>query len=161
MVHHHVSNVSVDDAKVAANLLQERLTSLLDLQLTLKHVHWNVTGPNFIAVHEMLDDHVGSIRTMSDDLAERIAILGHEPVGTPAFIASDRTWDDYPLNRATVPEHLRALDAVYDRIIGDHRIAMRTLADVDPVTEDLLIGQLSKLELFQWFVRSHIADQAA
>lgn len=39
-------------------LLQRRLVALLDLHLTLKHVHWNVTGPNFIAVHEMLDPQV-------------------------------------------------------------------------------------------------------
>ena len=160
MVHHHIAKLSTDDAKVAANVLQERLVSLLDLQLTLKHIHWNVTGPNFIAVHEMLDDHVGSIRAMSDDLAERIAILGFEPIGTPGYIAAERTWDDYGINRGAVAAHLTALDAVYDGIIGDHREAMRRMAEVDPVTEDLLIGQLSKLELFQWFTRSHVADAA-
>jgi starvation-inducible DNA-binding protein len=27
---------------------------------------------------------------------------------------------------------------------------------IDPVSEDLLIGQLAELELFAWFVRSHL-----
>jgi len=33
--------------------LEERLAGLLDFQLVLKHNHWNVIGPNFIAVHEI------------------------------------------------------------------------------------------------------------
>jgi starvation-inducible DNA-binding protein len=30
--------------------------------------------------------------------------------------------------------------------------------DLDPVSEDLLIGHLAKLEMFQWFVRAHLED---
>ena len=40
-----------------ADVLQQRLASLVDLSLTLKHIHWNVVGPNFIGVHQMLDPH--------------------------------------------------------------------------------------------------------
>ena len=39
-----------DGAKVAA-ILQHRLHALNDLAHTLKHSHWYVGGPNFIAVH--------------------------------------------------------------------------------------------------------------
>jgi starvation-inducible DNA-binding protein len=38
-----------------AELLQKQLSTYNDLHLTLKHVHWNVVGPNFIGVHEMID----------------------------------------------------------------------------------------------------------
>jgi len=146
------------DESVSSDLqpmLQERLTSILDLQLTLKHVHWNVVGPNFIAVHEMLDDHVAEVRPMSDALAERIRTLGGVPIGTPAFMVNNRTWDDYELGHGTVADHLTALDAVYDGIISDHRSAIAA-ASADPITEALLIGQAAKLELYQWFVRSLI-----
>lgn len=156
MGHHTVPGLEADNAATTADLLQQRLTGMLDLQLTLKHIHWNVVGSNFIAVHEMLDDQVEPVREMSDEIAERIAILGFEPVGTPGYIVKDRTWDDYPINRGSVPEHLKALDSVYDGIISDHRTAAATAAELDPVTEDLLVGQTGKLEMFQWFVRSHI-----
>ncbi len=158
MAHHMVPALETDNAKTAASLLQERLVGMLDLQLTLKHIHWNVVGPNFIAVHEMLDEHVESVREMTDEIAERIAILGFEPVGTPGYIVKSRDWDDYPINRGGVAEHLNALDSVYDGIIGDHRRAMEAAAEVDAVTEDLFVGQLAKLELYQWFVRSHVAN---
>ena len=39
---------------------------------------------------------------------------------------------------------------------GDHRSAISKLAELDPVSEDMLIGQLATLEQFQWFVRAHL-----
>jgi starvation-inducible DNA-binding protein len=36
-------------------MMQGRLVGLVDLALTLKHIHWNVVGPDFISVHTMLD----------------------------------------------------------------------------------------------------------
>ena len=43
-------------------------------------------------------------------------------------------------------------------MIGDHRKAITLAGDLDPVTEDLLIGQTAELEKFQWFVRAHLED---
>lgn len=144
-----------DGAQVAA-ILQQRLHSLNDLALTLKHVHWNVTGPHFIAVHEMLDPQVDAVRLMVDATAERIATLGASPVGTPGALVAERTWDDYSLRRAGTQEHLGALDVVYAGVIADHRKAASATAGLDDVTNDLLIGQLHELELFHWFVRAHL-----
>lgn len=140
------------------SVMQERLSALLDLQLTLKHVHWNVVGINFIAVHEMLDPQVDAVRAMSDAVAERIATLGGEPLGTPGSITKVRSWDDYELNRAPTVRHLSALDAVYSGMISDHRAAIATFGDLDPISEDLFIGHTADLELFQWFVRAHLQD---
>lgn len=139
-------------------LLADRLVSLIDLQLTLKHIHWNVVGPSFIGVHEMLDEHVAHVRDMTDEIAERIATLGGSPSGTPGHVAASRSWDDYSIGRAGTQEHLAALDLVLSGIIRDHRSAMEDVGKLDHVTEDLLIDQLAKLELFQWFVRAHLED---
>jgi starvation-inducible DNA-binding protein len=77
-----------------AELLQKQLSTYNDLHLTLKHVHWNVVGPSFIGVHEMIDPQVDAVRAFADDVAERIAALGASPEGTPGAIIRDRTWDD-------------------------------------------------------------------
>jgi starvation-inducible DNA-binding protein len=138
--------------------LQDRLVAALDLQLTLKHIHWNVVGMNFIAIHEMLDPQVDAVRLQSDELAERIATLGGTPQGTPGAIVQGRTWDDYDIDRAPTVQHLVALDHVYSGVIADHRAALEELGDLDPVSEDMVIGHLRDLELFQWFVRSHLMD---
>lgn len=151
-----VPGMNPSDANEVIDILDTRMASLIDLSLTLKHVHWNVVGQNFIAVHEMLDPQVDSIREMVDAIAERIATLGGIPVGTPGALAERRDWDDYSLGRASADEHLAALDRVYDGVIGSHRTAIARLGDLDPVSEDLLIGQSGDLELFQWFVRAHL-----
>jgi starvation-inducible DNA-binding protein len=126
------------------------------LALTLKHVHWNVVGPHFIAVHQMIDPQVESVREMVDAIAERIATLGVSPSGTPGGIVERRTWDDYSIGRADSIAHLGALDVVYQSIIAAHREAADDTEDTDPVTNDLLIGHLHSLELFHWFVRAHL-----
>lgn len=155
-----VPTLSGDDGAAVAEILQQRLVSLLDLGLTLKHIHWNVVGPNFISVHEMLDPHYAGVQTMIDDLAERIATLGGVPSGLPGRLVGDRTWTDYQLDRADSLSHLGALDVVYDGIIRDHRAAMERTSRVDPVSENLLTDQTGVLEKYQWFVRSHLADWA-
>lgn len=159
--HTSVPGLDSDAASSVIAQLETRLAGLLDFQLVLKHIHWNVVGPNFIAVHEMLDDHVETARDMTDAVAERVRTLGGTPQGTPGFIVETRDWDDYAINRASVGEHLVALDSVYDGMITDHRAAIEAVGSVDPVTEDLLIAQTAQLELFQWFVRSHIESVPA
>src|ERR1700733_2504858 len=151
-----VPGMKTDSAERVTKLLQDRLNSLNDLALTLKHVHWNVTGPNFIAVHTMLDPQVEAVRAMVDEAAERITALGGSPVGTPGALVAQRDWDDYSIGRAGTQEHLGALDVVYAGIIEAHRGAIDTTEELDPVTQDMLIGQAGQLELFHWFVRAHL-----
>ncbi|MEJ7702609.1 MAG: DNA starvation/stationary phase protection protein [Geodermatophilaceae bacterium] len=151
-----IPSLDESDARQVAALLQDRLNALTDLHLTLKHVHWNVVGPHFIAVHQMLDPQVDAVRLMADALAERIAALGSEPIGTPGALVRARSWDDYSINRAGAIEHLAALNLVYDGIITDHRDAIDETEDPDPVTQDMLIGQSAQLEQFQWFIRAHL-----
>ncbi|MBT3163871.1 DNA starvation/stationary phase protection protein [Streptomyces sp. Vc74B-19] len=151
-----VPGLRTQDSGRIIELLQMRLHSLNDLHLTLKHIHWNVVGPHFIAVHEMIDPQVDKVRDMTDDLAERISTLGGEPNGTPGALVHARTWNDYSIGRAEAMEHLGALDLVYTSVIEDHREAMRETEEADPVTQDMLIEQLRGLELFQWFVRAHL-----
>lgn len=139
-----------------AELLQKQLSTYNDLHLTLKHIHWNVVGPSFIGVHEMIDPQVELVRAYADEVAERIAALGASPKGTPGAIIRDRDWDGYSVGRDTVPAHLGALDLVYNGIIEDIRQAIEETEELDPVTQDILIGHARDLEKFQWFVRAHL-----
>jgi starvation-inducible DNA-binding protein len=156
MVTYTVPGMKPDSAETVIALLQDRLNALSDLSLTLKHVHWNVVGPNFIGVHEMLDPQVDAVRVMVDDTAERIATLGGSPVGTPGALVAQRTWDDYSIGRAGTLKHLAALDVVYAGVIEAQREAIETTEELDQVTQDMLIAQSGQLEQFHWFVRAHL-----
>jgi starvation-inducible DNA-binding protein len=151
-----VPSLTPEQGGQVAEILQGRLHSLNDLHLTLKHIHWNVVGPNFIGVHEMIDPQVDAVRVMVDEIAERIATLGVSPQGTPGALVAARTWEDYHLGRATAIEHLGALDEVYQGVISDHRKAAADTEELDTVTNDMLVGHLRDLEQFHWFVRAHL-----
>jgi starvation-inducible DNA-binding protein len=153
-----VPGLTASEGGEVIQLLRVRLHALNDLALTLKHVHWNVVGPHFIAVHEMLDPQVEAVRGMVDETAERISTLGGSPAGTPGALVSERGWDDYAVGRAEAIEHLGALDLVYSGIITDHRQAVEVTGKLDPVSQDLLIQHLRSLELFQWFIRAHLEN---
>jgi starvation-inducible DNA-binding protein len=151
-----VPGMSQQEGGEVIRLLTMRLHALNDLALTLKHIHWNVVGPHFIAVHEMLDPQVDSVRKMTDTTAERISTLGGSPHGTPGALVAERHWEDYAIGRDEAIEHLGALDLVYAGVIEDHREAVRATEETDLITQDMLIEQLRDLELFQWFVRAHL-----
>jgi starvation-inducible DNA-binding protein len=153
-----VPGMSNKEGAEVAELLQKALSRYNDLHLTLKHVHWNVVGPNFIGVHEMIDHQVELVRGYADEVAERIAALGKSPKGTPGAIIRDRTWDDYSVDRDTVLAHLAALDLVYTGVIEDTRKGIDQLEDLDLVSQDMMIGHAGELEKFQWFVRAHLEN---
>ena len=153
-----IPGIAPETAQQLTTLLQERLNALTDLALTLKHIHWNVVGPHFIAVHTMLDPQYEAVSLMVDHVAERIATLGGSPQGTPGALVAARTWDDYSLGRADAIAHLGALDLVYTGVVAAHREAIDATEEPDPVTQDLLIEQSQQLEQFQWFVRAHLEN---
>ena len=153
-----IPGLSARQGSEVAKLLQKQLSTYNDLHLTLKHVHWNVVGPSFIGVHEMIDPQVIAVRGYADEVAERIAALGASPRGTPGAIIRDRTWDDYSIGRDTVEAHLGAVDLVYTGVIEDLRQRIDATDKLDPVTQDMLIGHAGGLEQFQWFVRAHLEN---
>src|SRR6476469_7306844 len=153
-----VPGLSEKQGGEVAELLQKALSRYNDLHLTLKHVHWNVVGPNFIGVHQMIDPQVLAVRRYADEVAERIAALGVSPQGTPGAIIRDRRWDDYSLGRDTVEAHLGAVDLVYSGVIEDIRARIDRTEKLDLVTQDMLIAHASGIEQFQWFVRAHLEN---
>lgn len=155
------AGMSTKTAGQATDLLQTRLAELIDLALTLKHIHWNVVGSGFIAVHELMDEQHELVLELIDEVAERITTMGAIAAGLPGQVVDNRdSTIDYALGKAPVMAHLGALDKVYERVCSGHRKATEEVAELDPVTEDLLIGQTAKLDLNHWFVRAHLEDTA-
>lgn len=153
------AGISIPDAENVGQILQERLSDLIDLSLTLKHVHWNVNGAGFIAVHELMDAQTSAVRDLVDEVAERIATMGGVAAGLAGEVTRMRSQkEDYELGRAPVAAHLGALDRTYSRICSRHREAAAEIGETDLVSQDLLVGQTAKLDLNHWFVRAHLED---
>ena len=83
------------------DLCNARLADAIDLQTQTKQAHWNVKGPDFIALHELFDKVNGDVEDYVDLLAERAVQLGGAVEGTARSVAKRTTLPEYPVkNRA-------------------------------------------------------------
>ena len=152
-----VPGLSEAASEKAIGILQNRLNQEQEAALVLKHAHWNLTGQNFIAVHEMLDPQVDVVLAQADETAERIATLGGSPDGRPDAILRTRTWSRFLLDgRADAAEYLKALDAYYSEFISADRTASSELDELDVVSSNIMQDHVQELEKFQWFIRAHL-----
>lgn len=139
-------------------ILQNRLSHEQEAALVLKHAHWNVTGPNFIAVHEMIDPQVDAVLAQADETAERIATLGGSPDGRADAIVRNRNWKEFDLTgKQSTEDFLNALIEYYDVMIADDRKAIAELDELDVISSNIVQDHVQELEKFQWFMRSHLA----
>ncbi len=96
---HQTRNDLQSNTKTAATeLLNARLADTIDLALLTKQVHWNLKGPRFIAIHEMLDGFRDQIDDYIDTMAERVVQLGGTALGTTQTVAKGTTLPPYPTN---------------------------------------------------------------
>jgi starvation-inducible DNA-binding protein len=68
------NDLPVEIRSKLCQFMNERLADLIDLQLQTKQAHWNVKGPQFIALHLLFDEIAGELPEHVDTLAERVAL---------------------------------------------------------------------------------------
>jgi starvation-inducible DNA-binding protein len=64
-----------------------RLADCKDLQTQVQQAHWNVKGPNFIALRELFDKINDAVEEYVDEIAERAVQLGGVAEGTARMVA--------------------------------------------------------------------------
>ena len=93
-------------------ILNQRLADAVDLKSQAKQAHWNVKGPNFIALHELFDQVAAEVDTHVDDIAERITTLGGVAMGTVRLAAKSSSLSESqtgPLMLMPLRPHWRTL----------------------------------------------------
>ena len=103
------NDLNSNSKTVAIELLNARLADGIDLALLTKQAHWNLKGPQFIAVHEMIDGFRTEIDGHVDTMAERVVQLGGTALGTTQAVAGSTTLTAYPTNIHKIDDHLHAL----------------------------------------------------
>jgi starvation-inducible DNA-binding protein len=143
-------------AKVV-KLLNERLADAIDLGTQVKHAHWNVKGPNFIALHELFDKIAENVEEHIDTLAERATALGGIAHGTLAAVARATSLKPYPQNINEGVAHVKALAAALGTFGARVRAAIddsTALKDAD--SADLFTGISREVDKDLWFLEAHL-----
>ena len=142
-------------------LLNERLADAIDLGTQVKHAHWNVKGPNFIALHELFDRIAASTGEEIDSIAERATALGGTAAGTLAAVARATSLKPYPANLTEGPAHVQALAEVVAAFGTRVRAAIETAEKLgDRDTSDLFTGMSREVDKNLWLLEAHLHAQA-
>jgi starvation-inducible DNA-binding protein len=150
------NSLPVEVRATAVGLLNQQLADVLDLGLQARQAHWNVKGPNFIALHELFGELGEALDGFADDLAERAVALGGTACGTLQAIAPATRLAPYPINMHAGHEHVAALSASLARTGQSMRSAVTTADEAGDVdTADLLTGISRELDQLLWKVEAH------
>jgi starvation-inducible DNA-binding protein len=138
-------------------LLNGRLADAIDLGTQAKQAHWNVKGPNFIALHELFDQVAEHVEDHVDTLAERITALGGIANGTLASVSRETSLKPYPKDITDGAQHVDALSGA----VADFGAKVRKAIDEsaragDAGTSDLFTGISREIDKDLWFLEAHL-----
>lgn len=138
------------------SVLADRLADATDLMLQTKQAHWNVKGPNFIALHELFDKVNDSAEEWVDLIAERIVQLGGQAEGTLQATAARTSMTPYPISIVSGKDHVEALSSALASFGKKVRAAIdKTDKLGDKDTADLFTEVSRDVDKYLWFVEAH------
>ena len=149
--------LSPENLEKAAPMLQCALVDLIDLALQGKQAHWNLKGPNFRAVHLQLDEIIDHVRLASDEVAERLVTIGVPADGRAGAVAESTCLDAFPEGEISVQQAIALYADRMAAVSRGMREKIEAIADVDPVSQDMLIGITAPIEKQLWMLQSQEA----
>lgn len=149
--------IEVADRAEIADGLSHLLANTYTLYVQTQGYHWNVTGPTFPALHQMLEDQYIELQGAVDLVAERVRAIGERSPGSLAEI----------LERTSVVDNKGATTAgqmVKDLIEGHETVVReaRPLAEIadkagDVASADLVTERIRAHEKTAWMLRATAA----
>lgn len=153
------SSADPDVTSGVAQFLAPVVADLTALSIDGKQAHWHVRGANFQAVHELLDTVVDHARDYADTAAERVVALGLPIDARVKTVAAKSTTPEmtagFQQADAAIGEVIAAIDATLKTV----RTAVDELAELDPVSQDVVIEIARGLEKDRWFLFAHLATK--
>jgi starvation-inducible DNA-binding protein len=156
-----VSQTSADPDVTSgvAQFLGPVVTDLTALYVDGKQAHWHVRGANFQAIHELLDEVVDHTRDYADTAAERVVALGLPIDARIQTVGAKATTPQLTAGFQQADKVIAEVIAGIDATLVTVRTAVTELADLDPVSQDVVIEIARGLEKDRWFLFAHLATK--
>lgn len=155
-------NALPEDVRLqVAALLNRRLADALDLQSQCKQAHWNVKGPQFIALHLLFDQVYEAVAGYGDLIAERVVQVGGVAEGTVRIAAERSELDEYPIMMSDGMDHVKSLTTALTAFGSRIQFASKEMDELeDPGSADLCIEVSRGIDKWLWFVEAHAQGTA-
>jgi starvation-inducible DNA-binding protein len=138
-------------------LLNNRLADAIDLAGQAKQAHWNVKGPQFIALHKLFDEIHEAVTAYVDLIAERVVQLGGIAEGGVRVVAERSELTDYPHAIADGAEHVSALGGALAEFSTRMRRGIDETDDLgDRDSSDICTEVSRGIDKWLWFVEAHV-----
>ena len=137
-----------------ATALDRTLTDLVNLGLLARQARWNLVGPGFYGLQQVLGTLADRAGTAADAVAERAVSVGHHPDVRAEVVARGNVLPVIAPGPVRDTEATAALSTALNTVVTRLRDAMNAVAD-DLVTGDLLIEITRDLEHLAWVIRAH------
>jgi starvation-inducible DNA-binding protein len=139
------------------SLLNQQLADTFDLMAQTKFAHWNVKGPNFIAVHKLFDELAETLEEHVDTIAERATGLGGVAMGTIRQTAAMSRTPEFPAGTHRSSDVLNALVERYAAVGKSTREAIDTADQQgDRDTSDLFTAVSRSIDQALYFLEAHL-----
>jgi starvation-inducible DNA-binding protein len=134
--------------------LHRELANAFVLYANYKHYHWQVFGPMFHDLHLMFDKFAHQALETTDELAERIRMIGQDVQTVQLKQMQDTATVQSAHEGQNVREMLEEADANLLLVIKDMRDAVKAAEQSnDPGTVDLFSKMVQIHEQHEWFLR--------
>jgi starvation-inducible DNA-binding protein len=133
--------------------LQRQVANAFILYSNYKHYHWQSYGPLFRDLHLLFDEFAEAVLATIDDFAERVRMIGQDPVYRPQELLTTAT-----VKVAEPGQWMRQMieeaDANLLIVIKEMRDGARTADEQDdPGTVDLFSRHVQIHEKHEWWLR--------
>ena len=139
------------------SLLNQQLADTFDLMAQTKFAHWNVKGPNFIALHKLFDKLAELLEKHVDTIAERATALGGVAMGTVRQTAAMSHTPEFPAGTYRSSDVVAALA---DRYAGVGRSSREAIDSADQLgdrdTADLFTKVSRDIDQSLYFLEAHL-----
>lgn len=134
--------------------LQRQVANAYMLYHNYKHYHWNTYGPLFRDLHLFFDELAEAVLKTTDTIAERIRMIGQDPIFSPTDIVDTATVKAADPANYTMRDMITEADRHVVMVIKELREAIHIAAEHDdPGTADLLTDTVKLHEKNEWWLR--------